>query len=185
MTGRTAPFLVTRFSRASFSNCLFRDISIHSHELFDVSHGGGVHLSRCRLSNVTAGADAARMTLVDTSYSDPVPVGLELGGEVDGEWGDEEQYCGGFWGHDFPPENDLELQEAPVEDADAFGAEWWVEDSMAVDEGIAEWEAQGFNESTMASICLPVDTGRRGAWLSDTDEWLVSMRRVRLPPRAV
>lgn len=179
MTGMTAPFLVTIWSRASFSNCLFQDIAIQGHALFDVSHGGGVRLVRCRFANVTAGADAvagAAVSVVDTSYNDPEPLrnAPDLFRPDDYNTG----WCGGVWVDDFASQPNIDLLPAPPPD----GAEWWVENQTAIDANELDLEGTGLGPTqARKQQCIPLGAGRRGDWLKETDEWLVAMREVRSP----
>lgn len=181
MTGMTAPFLIAMLSRASFSNCLFKDIAIQGHALFDVSHGGGVRLVRCRFANVTAGADAvagAAVSVVDTSYNDPEPLRKNPDLVRLDDYNTPNGWCGGMWLDDFASQPNIDLLPAPPPD----GTEWWVENQTAIDANELDLEGVGFGLSQAAhEQCFPFQGGRRGDWLKETDEWLVAMREVGSP----
>eukprot|EP00892_Ulva_mutabilis_P008124 jgi/Ulvmu1/5684/UM024_0031.1 len=158
MSGFRPPFLVTRFATAAFSNCLFKDIHVQGHELFDVSNGGRVSLTDCKFANVTAGRDGA--TLADTSYNDPAAFG-DL---------DQDPYspgfCDGAWLYDFQGP-DFELLPPRPEDTDALGANGWVQNQTVTDDAEIV--------SSRDDACSTFIPGRVPVDLTTTDPWLEAL----------
>lgn len=177
MEGMRPPFLVALFSSASFSNCLFKDIYIQQHELFDVSDGGRVRLSDCKFSNVTAGRDVLainRITLAETTYNDQPDTGRNPSNPEEGE---PTEYCDGVWSHDFD-EPRFRLLEPTAEDADYLGADGWIQEQTVTDDGLTD-DPNNVTSDGTRSPCSPHLNGRLGIDLSPSDPWLTSMRQVR------
>ena len=71
LVGHAPPFLFAFGTRATFKNCLFKDVLLPHSELFDVSHYGSVSLLNCHFTNITTGHQDG---LADTTYNDSHPV---------------------------------------------------------------------------------------------------------------
>ena len=176
MEGMRPPFLVALFSSASFSNCLFKDIYIQQHELFDVSDGGRVRLSDCKFSNVTAGRDVLainRITLAETTYNDQPDTGRTSSTAGVGEPTD---YCDGVWSHDFDDPRFRPL-EPTAADAAYLGADGWIREQTVTDDGLTDDPNNVTSDGTRE--CSPHLNGRLGIDLSPSDPWLNNMRQVR------
>ena len=177
MEGMRPPILVTRYAKATFSNCLFKDIYIQGHELFDVSNSGNVRLSDCKLSNVTTGRDVrtrGHVSLADTSYNDPGPFS-------DDDFARQTlEFCSMLLDDFIGP--DFNVSQPSAEDEWELGVDGWVREETVTDgiDSDPDPSEAGECAEDWSPVCpVGCHNGRVPQPPEPADAWLAALREVR------
>eukprot|EP00892_Ulva_mutabilis_P008121 jgi/Ulvmu1/5681/UM024_0028.1 len=143
LVGRDPPFLIASGTYATFRNCLFRSVSLHRSELFDVSFFGTVSLQSCYFSDVSSGNG-----LVDTTYNDYVAVDYD-----NRLWYGDYDFRRAVNGEEDHAGYDIALAPAPDAVAALYGA-----DRVVVNETLSDCLAAQFYDSDFVLPGCPSDS---------------------------